>query len=294
MTNKQIPTPVEFLLVVPLYAEITFVDDQCWKVVDLLYFGGTYDSFCPKCGRDSTFQVIVGERPPGFTRNDAREKMLKAHGANPEFPALETNIYRVHARCTRQNAHTQDFLFFIDRRLVTGEAGTCHTESFIQKIGQQPSFADLHISKIKRYAPVLTKPQLRELNRAIGLASHDVGVGSYVYLRRVFEGLIEEAHEAAKVTEGWDDDVYFRSRVGERIALLKHHLPSFLVEHPKMYSLLSKGVHELSEEECLAHFDTLRIGVELILDEKLERKERERKVRDAKAALTKAFGDAKA
>lgn len=61
-----------------------------------------------------------------------------------------------------------------------------------------------------------------------------------------------------------------------------------------MYSLLSKGVHELSEEDCLAHFDTLRIGIELILDEKLDRKERERKFQDAKVALVKAVGETKA
>ncbi|CAG4883001.1 protein of unknown function [Georgfuchsia toluolica] len=82
--------------------------------------------------------------------------------------------------------------------------------------------------------------------------------------------------------------------MAERLALLKKHLPPFLVEHPEMYSLLSKGIHELSEEDCLAHFDTLRIGIELILDGKLERKERESKVRYAKVALAKAIGDTKA
>ncbi len=29
-----------------------------------------------------------------------------------------------------------------------------------------------------------------------------------------------------------------------------------------MYGLLSKGVHELSERDCLDHFDTLKIGIE--------------------------------
>ena len=294
MTNTSIPAPLEFLLTMPLYAETVFVGEQVWKIIDLLYFGGTYDNFCTKCGRDSTFQAVPPERPSEFTRNHAREQLIKQHGGSPELPPLHTDIYRVHAKCTRHNIHSQDFLFFVDHRLVSDEAGKRRTESIIQKVGQQPSFADVHISKIKKYAPVLTKLQLRELNRAIGLASHDVGVGSYVYLRRVFEALIEEAHAEASADGGWDEDTYVQSRMAERVALLKNHLPTFLVEHPKMYSLLSKGIHELSEEECLSHFETLRIVIELILDEKLERKERDRKVRDAKAALAKAIDETKA
>ncbi|SFI44198.1 hypothetical protein [Nitrosomonas sp. Nm34] len=71
-------------------------------------------------------------------------------------------------------------------------------------------------------------------------------------------------------------------------------MPSFLVKHPEMYSLLSKGSHELSEEDGLSYFKMLRIGIELILDEKLERKERDRKIRGAKAALAKVIGETKA
>jgi hypothetical protein len=159
----------------------------------------------------------------------------------------------------------------------------------IQKIGQHPSFGDLNLPKLKKYVPVLDKALLGELNRAIGLASHDVGVGAYVYLRRVFEALIEEAHGLAVSDAGWDEELYGRSRMAEKISLIKGHLPTFLVEHPEMYALLSKGIHELSELECLEHFDTLRIGIELILDEKLERREREKKIQSAKTALSKAI-----
>ncbi|KDB51524.1 hypothetical protein X805_29020 [Sphaerotilus natans subsp. natans DSM 6575] len=74
--------------------------------------------------------------------------------------------------------------------------------------------------------------------------------------------------------------------------MLKAHLPTFLVEHPGMYSLLSKGIHELSEDECLKHFATLRLGIELILDERLEARERANKIAAAKAAIQKAVGDA--
>jgi hypothetical protein len=294
MDINKIPSAHDFLLRVPVYEVFAYSGEQIWEVIDVLYFGGTYDSFCPKCGKESTFQVLAPEKPAIFKRNTARESLLRQHGAAPEFPQIEQNVYRVLAQCSRVKHHLQNYLFLIDYVIVTDNAQKPQLQTTIQKIGQHPSFGDLNIPKLKKYAPVISKPLLGELNRAVGLASHDVGVGAYVYLRRVFESLIEETHEVNKSELDWDENTYQRSRMAEKIVLLKHHLPSFLVDHPEMYSLLSKGIHELSEEDCLSHFETLRIGIELILDEKLERKEKERKIRDAKAALTKAVSSTKA
>lgn len=294
MEIKKIPSPCDFLLCVPVYEAFAYEGNQTWEVIDLLYFGGIYDCFCPKCGRESTFQVIAPEKPAKYVRNIARENMLRQHGADPEIPLIDQNVYRIVAQCSRVKHHYQNFLFLIDNVIVTEESKKPHIQFTVQKIGQHPSFGDLNLPKLKKYAHVLSKALLGELIRAVGLASHDVGVGAYVYLRRVFESLIEEAHEGSKSEANWDEVSYQRSRMTEKITLLKDHLPTFLVDHPEMYSLLSKGVHELSEEECLAHFETLRIGIELILDEKLERKEKEKKIREAKAALTKAVSSAKA
>jgi hypothetical protein len=55
-----------------------------------------------------------------------------------------------------------------------------------------------------------------------------------------------------------------------------------------VYSLLSRGIHELSEKECLDHFETLRLGIELILDQKMERDAREKKLKEAKGELSRA------
>lgn len=292
MTNAGVPRPTEFLLTIPLYAKTPYAGTASWEVVELLYYNGTYDSFCPKCQRESTFQVLAQERPQGFTRNLARERLLAQHGASPELPPIQVGVHRVNARCTRYTTHRQDFIFFVDQVVERGADGKTNVFHTIEKIGQQPSYGDLHLAKVKRYAHVLSKPQLGELSRAIGLASHDVGVGSYVYLRRVFEALVEEAHQLAIAEPSWNEEAYQRGRMSEKIALLRGHLPTFLVDHPGMYSLLSKGVHELTEEECLRHFEPARIGIELILDEKLEKRQRAQKAQAASAAIQKAIGDA--
>ena len=58
----------------------------------------------------------------------------------------------------------------------------------VRRIGQSPSAADLAFGSLD---PALSK-QLRESDRkelgtAIGLRAHGVGIGSFVYLRRIFE-----------------------------------------------------------------------------------------------------------
>jgi hypothetical protein len=132
---------------------------------------------------------------------------------------------------------------------------------------------------------VLTKADFKELNKAIGLAAHGVGVGSFVYLRRIFENLVDAAYQIAKNDDGWNDEAYHQGRMAERIQLLAGHLPDFLVENHVMYKILSQGLHELTENDCLEAFPVLKMGIELVLDEKLAAAARQRKLEQAKKAI---------
>lgn len=285
--TESIPKPATFLLERPLYAEEQYSEESTWDVLGLLYFGGTYDAYCTHCNREATFQAQAQNRPKELIRDHALEDIQKKHGVKPKVPQIPHGIYQVHATCTRQSAHTQDFFFLVGVRFSKEESSNRFIK-YVQKVGQQPSFGDLHLQHVKRYRDSLPATQLGELTRAISLASHDVGVGAYVYLRRVFEWLVEEAHQVGTAESSWDENAYARSRMSEKISMLKTHLPEFISQHPEMYGLLSKGIHELTEAECIAHFSTLRLATELILDERLERKLREKKIAEAKAALAKA------
>lgn len=159
------------------------------------------------------------------------------------------------------------------------------------KVGQYPSTADIEKGDTDRYEAVLGREKLKELNRAIGLASHGVGIGAHVYLRRIFEGLVEDAHRVAQLTpEGWDEPKYQQGRMSERIKMLKGFLPEFLSENPQLYAILSQGIHELTEQECLANFEALKLCIEVILDEKLRQREQEQRVDAARKALARIDG----
>ena len=127
---------------------------------------------------------------------------------------------------------------------------------------------------------------MQEFTKAIGLAAHGVGIGSFVYLRRIFENLIQEAFETALADNAIAESNFQSARMDQKIQLLQAYLPDFLVEHKSMYSILSLGIHSLDETTCLAHFDTLRVGIEIILDEKLEAQRKQEKIAAASKKLT--------
>lgn len=157
-------------------------------------------------------------------------------------------------------------------------------QDHIEKVGQYPALAEITAHSSNKYRRLL-KEKYTELTKATGLFSHGIGIGSFVYLRRIFEGLIEEAHTQALTLSEWDEPEYSKSRMSEKILLLKPFLPPFLVQHRKIYGILSKGIHELSEDECKRIFPTVKIGIELILDEKLEKLEKEKKIKEISSQL---------
>lgn len=156
-------------------------------------------------------------------------------------------------------------------------------ENTIMKVGQYPSVATIHIGQIKQYNKLLDESVSKEFTRAIGLAANGVGIGSFVYLRRIFEKLIIDAFNEAK--ESIDVDSFTRQRMDEKIQTLRDYLPSFIVANSAIYGILSKGIHELSEDECLAYFDCLRASIELILDERIEQNEKRKREETVKNSI---------
>lgn len=256
------PTPNEFLIEVPLYEVITYESEDLEQGRSLYYFDETLDSYCPECNQHSIFSRDWGNSKYIDRAADAW---------------VDSGKFAILLSCSRNSKHKLYFLFVAK-------------DNTIQKIGQLPSIASLNLFDVKKYSKALEPKYFKELTRAIGLVSHGVGVGSFVYLRRIFEFLIEEAHKETISTPNWDEAAYSKGRMNEKIELLSPKLPSFLVENRSLYSILSKGIHELSEEECLAAFPVVKLGIEIILDDKLEKMNRDKKLEEAKKAISALAG----
>lgn len=154
---------------------------------------------------------------------------------------------------------------------------------YIEKVGQYPSVADIHISQVKKYKKVLGESYIRDFTKAIGLAANGIGTGSFVYLRRIFEHLISEIAEEAVAAGKLDKTQFETSKMDNKIKLLSDYLPEVIIENKSLYGVLSVGIHELSEEDCLTCFPIVRAVIELILDERENNrliKEKKKLVRD--------------
>ncbi|MFJ6264404.1 hypothetical protein ACIQGW_05190 [Lysinibacillus xylanilyticus] len=234
-----------------------------------------FDCYCPECSKESTFVMDKNDYyikvAPLATRNDTIPYLLdRLHGFR--FPRTQT------FRCQRNNhVFTYNF-YFKDDHLI--------------KTGQYPSMADIEIPGIQKYRNLL-KRDYSDFSKAIGLHSHGVGAGSFVYLRRIFENLIEEIHQEYLQSDQWDDDLYKRSRMDDKIKLLQDKLPEVLVENRAVYGIMSKGIHELSEKECLNLFPDVKLGIELILDEKLYEQEKQSKKRSFSSFISKTAAELK-
>jgi hypothetical protein len=264
MTNEEslgdkFPEFTDFCLNIPLYSSYPFDNTCLSKLRDIEFYDGHLDCYCLECNTPSVF---VFEHITKYTRGISY------------YIDRENDIEHRRALCSRDNSHKLNFYFLFKNKAVT-------------KIGQYPSMADLATYNIRKYTKVLGNERYAEFSRAIGLVSHGVGIGSFVYLRRIIEQLIEEAHQKLKDSDGWDETQYIKSRIDEKIKILKDVLPDFLVTNKALYSILSKGIHELNEQECLSFFNVIRVSIELILDEKLQEFERKNKIKKAEEEISK-------
>lgn len=267
--DPYLESPKAFHLEMPLYHDFDLsIGMVAEKVYECVSYYGTIDAYCIWCEKESVF--------------DTKERMYETpYTGQTDLKAWLTNgkgFDRVVHSCTRAEGHNYYAYYF--------KSGL-----FLTKIGQWPSAADFQIPQAGKYRKILGEEQYKEFIRGIGIAAHGVGIGSFVYLRRVFENLIEEAHAKAQTeNKDFSNEEYLKARMDDKIKMVKDHLPDFLVENRSLYAILSTGIHDLTEDECLQYFETVKIGIEQILDERIIQKEKADKATKAREAIQKAHG----
>lgn len=238
------PTLRQYLIESPLYKAIDLqegVHDDL--LADLRQEGGGYDCYCVDCRKEVPFK--------------------RAHSpyrhSGEQLVSVDDGFIVTVMKCQRDTDHQQVFYSqIVNRRL--------------RKIGQAPTFEDIAFGDVERYRAVLGPQSFAELHRAGGLAAVGVGIGAFVYLRRIFERMIMEHHQrladAGSPIDGFDS-----LRIEEKIKALGDVLPPLLVKNRKAYGILSKGIHELDEDFCREHFQVVRMAIVRMAEQDFERRE---------------------
>lgn len=274
----------ELLTIKGLYDEIEITINDLEELEKYLseseYTDNTLDCFCKECGEKRIFEFFRSEVKytnklmiPNINTTEDRKKPTK----NERYNKYLNKRYTLTYFCTRDREHSLFFdLIITDDKLI--------------KIGQYPSIASLLQPEINRYKSVLGEYYI-EFSKAVGLYSHGIGVGSFIYLRRIIEKLLYEKFKENSQIINVDVDKFNQMKFENKIELLEEYLPQALVENKNLYGIISKGVHELDEKDCLEMFPNIRIGIELILDDILAEKEREEKEKILKRFVSDKTGE---
>lgn len=290
MTNQLL----DYIVASSLFAEFDIKNDsELEQLVKICSREDRFELFCPGCGDKKVF-IYDGGVSDSLVKSISNGLRSTGSFMNPSYtkyePLESLNYLYIRFKCSLNESHKLEY-FFAKRG-----------NKFI-KVGQFPSSADIDLPQASKYSAILGKQYYNELKRAIGLHSHGVGIGSFVYLRRIIEKLVQdafkEAEAAGKLTEQEfeyreaEGGRQFRNGIEEKIKLLNGFLPEIITDHPQIYGLVSKGIHELSEDECLKYFPVLKDGIVMILDDIVARKEKEKAATEYKKSLIGIISDLK-
>lgn len=245
MSEEQIPTVVEpiskfdFYFNTPLYetkAYSLFVDDL---------FTGVVDGYNHFAGADTTFTIS--------------SRRVDTYG--------NLNEYRVVTlECKRYNTTFEYFVYDVIR----------DNERLVTKVGQLPSLADISSTEAEiKYSKKVNNEHLKLFKKAIGLASHGAGAGSFVYLRKIFEDIIYGTYQIHKSELKITEDEFKIKKMAEKVYFLSSFLPPEMSAFKSLYPILSNGVHSMAEHECKRYFPALKLAIEVIWDNEIERREKE-------------------
>lgn len=243
--NKKI-TWNEFFFEIPLYQKLKFED----------FFNSEMDYeidwYSPKNNIETTYNVFEG-----LNLGSCDGERIE-YTNNRRYTFELNNFHQIRLECRRKWDETIIYYLYV-------------WKYYIEKVWQSPSLADMQFAELgKKYDKVLERDDLKLFKKAIWLNAYWVWAGAFVYLRRIFEHLIFDTFWEHKTTLWLDDSDFKLKHMEEKIEILKSFLPEQLVVMKKIYWILSKWVHELSEEDCLKYFPALKLSIELILDQKIE------------------------
>ena len=289
-----------FLVTAGLYEEIEITEENIYELADLVGGHVKINVYCTKCRESRVFaceaisyywydeqndeilcrsledEIVSWQRiqkinrtPNPFSTSSLSIETTWVWINN--FINDDTRLMVFKFFCAMDNNHHLDYVVITEGNVM-------------RKIGQFPSVADLECPELKEYRKVISREDEKELKRAIGLFASGIGVGSFVYLRRIFERIIVSASQKALEEEKIVEEEFAKARIDEKIKMLVDYLPRSMVGNSVFYGIISKGIHELSEEECLDYFPILKNFIVMTLRQwETLRKDKEEEIEISKA-----------
>lgn len=270
--QKQKDLLVQILTTEPPYKSFDFEYD--WYIYFGLIENLCIDAYCEKCCGEKVFDGDVTE---GF--QFLRLSTLQVTGGPPGSRHPSTEEYYKGKE------------YFVNITLRCAKCGEAHYYSLlfkgntVTKIGQYPSFSKSEVQNLRKYKNLISK-YYPELTRSVNAYSQGMGVAAFVYLRRILEYLVESKYNGDaswKFIEKLKEVEKTEEIIPEELSTVKEEI----------YSVLSKGIHEYEEDECMELYLAVKYVIERMLDIELERKSRLSKANEAMKAIKSKLQESK-
>lgn len=166
-------------------------------------------------------------------------------------------------KCSNCNRTIKTFAIFA-MRVAQSESGIC------QKYGEFPIFGPPTPARLIK----LIGPDRDLFLRGRRCENQGLGIGAFVYYRRVVEGqkrrIFEEIKKVAEAVKAEPkviellDQAISETQFDRAVKLVKEAIPQSLLINGHnpislLHSALSEGVHELTEEQCLENAHSIRV-----------------------------------
>ena len=225
-------------------------------------YGDRVEHYCTECESNRVFA------PDRGIYDTTRVRNIHFGGGNTTLKN-KPSLYKTF-RCSANEEHQILFGFYLsDNQLI--------------KIAEYPSKYDSVIDNFNKYKKVLDSEQLKELAKASQLESYGYAIASFLYYRRIFEGIIIKTFKESEIPEKITEEDYRKMRMEDKLDYIKEYLPDYFNDNSHIYSTLSKGVHELQEAECQEYLPIVKAIIFFSLDEAVDKRNKElRKLEFAK------------
>lgn len=270
--------------------EVIILDNNKQQLLWLLQDTTPMDYYCDVCDKSKTFM----------------QNSLKSVATASKYNGLESlNMFKLtmeedkikYSDSAYFSTTSNELYLFSDMNLYIFKEFKCpscekrivmifdYDGKSIKKIYQSYQNTLINEDEMKRFKKLklLDENDILVLSKANKCKTLGMSIASFVYLRKVFENMLDKIYNREKEKIKLEKTkVEFSSLpIKEKVSLLKAYLPTLLNEkssnakYGELYKILSEGIHNLDEKTCDSLFDFLIELILLILEKKQSMKKEE-------------------
>lgn len=265
----------EEMLVSPLYKKIKI--NKNMKAFEFFPMGDVrIECYCNECKKRRIYSFVESD----IAINSAMRGV--APGSHEDIKnSMEYELERMDFFTLHAEADCKHKMIILFRKV---------DNATIMKVGQFPSIYDLNENiNDKDFIKILGDEYSDYYKKACSLYSFNTNIGAMVYLRRIYEKLLLDTFINNESDLGITIDEFKMKKIDEKTKFLKDYLPSLMFSQGFniIYKKISDGIHNLDENECFKMFPILKMGIEEILIERLEKEQKSKRIQELSKELQK-------